>query len=182
MKLVFLDRDGVINAFPGKGLYVTRREEFRLIPEAVEGIRLLTEAGFELHVVSNQGCVSHGLITPKELERLTDSMLKDIAAAGGRIAGVHYCTHQTSDRCDCKKPKTALFLRALKNRPVDMRRVAFVGDSEEDMLAGHALGCRKVLVLSGRLEKKDIENLSVKPDAVKRDLLEAARWLLAEKH
>ncbi len=179
---MFLDRDGVINAFPGKGLYVIRPEAFRLIPEAVEGIRLLTEAGYELHVVSNQGCVSRGLITPKELEDLTGGMLKDIAAAGGRIAGVHYCMHQTSDGCDCRKPKTALFIRALNGRRVDPERVAFIGDSEEDMLAGHSLGCRKVLVLSGRLKKSDVQNLPVKPDAVKRDLLEAAKWLLAEKH
>ena len=108
MRLVFLDRDGVINRFPGKGCYVTADEGLRLLPNALRGIRLLTEAGFRLDVISNQGCVSRGLITRGHLDLLTQKMLRQIRDAGGRIRRVFYCVHQTSDDCRCKKPKTLL--------------------------------------------------------------------------
>ncbi len=181
MKFVFLDRDGVINRFPGKGLYVTQQSQFEFLPGSIEAIRSLTQAGIRIAVVSNQGCVSRKLITRQALADMTDRMLAEIEKASGRIQGVYYCEHQKSDLCDCKKPKTKLFLKALEGLPVDMKNVYFVGDSEEDLEAGLNLGCRKVLVLSGRLKSEDLASLSVRPDAIKNDLLEAARWILAER-
>ena len=179
--VVFLDRDGVINEFPGKGLYVTKQEAFRFIPRSLEAMRLLTEAGLDLFVVSNQGCVSRGLITQEALDRMTERMTEDVRRAGGRLRGVFYCVHQTSDACECKKPKTRLFLKALEGRSVDMASVYFVGDSREDMEAGAALGCKTVLVLSGRTGECDRETLGVRPHAVKQDLWEAAQWILEKR-
>ena len=179
--IVFLDRDGVINEFPGMGNYVISEQGLRIIPGALQGIQLLTAAGCELHVVSNQGCVSRGLISRKGLDKLTANMLERVTAAGGRIQGVHYCVHQTTDDCECKKPKTALFLGALQGRPVDKASVFFIGDSEEDILAGKNLGCGTVLVLTGRVQPQGISALAAQPDTVKRDLLEAAQWLLEKK-
>ena len=177
-RLVFLDRDGVINRFPGKGVYVTSQELFDFLPVALEGIRLLTEAGVELAVVSNQGCVSRGLITQKTLDTMTGRMLEEIQRAGGNISAVYYCPHQTSDACDCRKPQTALFKKALAGRQIKMDTVYFLGDSEEDMAAGKSLGCHTILVLSGRSGKEDVAQLNTQPEVVKNDLLEAARWIL----
>jgi D-glycero-D-manno-heptose 1,7-bisphosphate phosphatase len=178
MSVVFLDRDGVINEFPGVGSYVTGWDGFRFLPGALEGIRLLTEAGHEIFVVSNQGCVAKKLITREGLDDLTARMLGGVERAGGRIHAVHYCVHETKDACDCKKPKTLLFRKALEGKRVDIAHdVTFIGDSREDMEAGKALGCRTVLVLSGRLSEADLPTLGVRPDAVKKNLLEAAQWL-----
>jgi D-glycero-D-manno-heptose 1,7-bisphosphate phosphatase len=181
MRLVFLDRDGVINRFPGKGLYVTNEKEFYLLPRALGGIRLLTRKGFRLVVVSNQGCVSRGLITKAGLMRLTHLMLKKIKAAGGKIHKVYYCIHQKSDHCRCKKPKTLLFKKAMKGLRLDPRDIYFIGDSEEDIAAGHAIGCRTILVLSGRSKKSSARMFTHKPYMIKKDLLEAARWILQKK-
>ncbi len=181
MRLVFLDRDGVINHFPGKGQYVTCDADFSFLPRAVDAIRLLTEAGSEIHVVSNQGCVSRGLITLEGLDAMTAHMRREIEAGGGRLRGVHYCVHQKSDNCECKKPKLKLFKEAIAGRALDPKDVYFVGDSPEDLEAGKDLGCRVVLVLSGRIAEADVPALSVKPDAVKKDLWEAVRWILEKK-
>ena len=181
MSLVFLDRDGVINRFPGKGVYVTRPSQFKIFPRALDGIKRLTDAGRELVVVSNQGCVSRGLLTKKTLDRMTRQMLQTIRRSGGRIRKVYYCVHQTSDRCKCKKPKTLLLKKALRGRRLDPAKIFFIGDSEEDLAAAKNFGCRSILVLSGRLKKRDIPGLSTKPDAVKKDLREAAEWLLKQK-
>lgn len=181
MSVVFLDRDGVINRFPGKGLYVTRWEDFHFLPRAIEAVRLLNRAGLEPMVVSNQGCVSRGLITMAGLEELTARMLKEVEAGGGKISGVFYCVHQTSDRCDCKKPKTKLFRDALKGRDVDPKTVFFIGDSEEDMEAGINFGCRTILVLSGRATREQAEIFQARPGVVKNDLWEAANWITQKK-
>ncbi len=182
MNFIFLDRDGVINEFPGKGEYVTRWEDFHFIPKAIDAIRRLKEAGFEIYVVSNQGCVSRGMITLSALEAMTNRMLKEIESQGGKIDGVFYCIHQTSDQCHCKKPKISLFMEATRGRPVEWESTYFIGDSQEDIEAGKNLGCRTMLVLSGRIQSnEEVESMSFKPDAVKKDLWEAVRWILEEK-
>ena len=178
MRLIFLDRDGVINHFPGKGVYVVREKQFRFLPGALRAIRLLTEKGFRLVVVSNQGCVARGLITKANLKRLTKRMLKEVKASGGKIHKVYYCMHQRSDRCACKKPKTLLFEKAMKGLRLKRKEVYFIGDSEEDVAAGHAIGCRTVLVLSGRSKKKDLRYFPRKPHFVEKNLWEAAQCIL----
>jgi len=179
--LTFLDRDGVINRFPGKGRYVTRRSGLKIFPQALAAIKKLTQAGHELVVVSNQGSVSRGLLTRKALDRMTRQMLQRIRRGGGRIRKVYYCVHQTSDDCDCKKPKTLLLEKALRGRRLERSKLFFIGDSEEDIRAGKDFGCRTILVLSGRLKKRDVPGLSIKPTVVKKDLEEAAEWLLRRR-
>lgn len=181
MKLVFLDRDGVINRFPGKGLYVTEQSQFEFLPRSLDAIRELTQAGCELRIVSNQGCVSRGLLTKEALDRMTASMLADIEKSGGRIRQVHYCLHQKADNCDCKKPKTRMFREAIGGRALDMKEVFFVGDSLEDVEAGRDLGCRMALVLSGRTSEEDLPGFPAKPETVQKDLWEASRWILQKK-
>ena len=181
MRLLFLDRDGVINRFPGMGAYVTGDKGLKLLPNALRGIRLLTRAGFRLVVISNQGCVSRGMITRAELRHLTDKMLNEINASDGKVHRVYYCMHQTSDRCRCKKPKTLLMERAVRGLRLPRREVYFIGDSREDVEAGKRFGCRTILVLSGRSKKRDIKDFSIKPDLVKKNLLEAAQWILRKK-
>lgn len=179
-RIVFLDRDGVINEFPGKGLYVTRREDLRVLPRAARGIALLKAMGYEIFVITNQGCISRRYLTVGELEAMHVHLMRELEAEGAKIDGIFYCPHQTSDACDCKKPKTALFKKAVAGRSVDFARAFFVGDSEEDIAAGRALGCRTVLVLSGRTRGEDIAALAIRPDVVKKDLWEAAEWIAAK--
>ncbi len=181
MSLVFLDRDGVINRFPGKGLYVTRVDDFHFLPGALEAIQRLTKAGAEIHVVSNQGCVSRGLISGSELDRMTDEMLAQIQSYGGRIQQVHYCRHQTSDACECKKPKIKLFQNAIGDRAIDLNTVCFVGDSLEDIQAGKNLGCKALLVLSGRTVREDLTQWPVQPDTIQNNLMDAVTWILQKK-
>jgi histidinol-phosphate phosphatase family protein len=180
-RLVFLDRDGVINRFPGKGAYVTRESQLIVMAQALKGLRLLAEAGYDIAVISNQGCVSRGLITKAALKKMTQNLQKKVRVAGGRLNKVYYCYHQTSDRCKCKKPKTLLFKRAIKRYPIARKKLYFMGDSQEDIQAAKNFGCRSVLLLSGRLKKRDIAGLETKPDFVKKDLWEAAKWLIKKE-
>ena len=125
--------------------------------------------------------MSRGLLSRKKLLEMTRWMLRQIRVKGGVIRKVHYCLHQSADNCRCKKPQTLLMQKAVKGRRLDRRKLFMVGDSDVDIEAGNRFGCRTVLVLSGRNKQKDVHALAVKPDFVKKNLWEAAKWLTQKK-
>lgn len=183
MKIIFLDRDGVINRDPMNLAcgYVTKWKEFKFLPGAKQAIRKLTKAGYAIYIISNQAGIAKGYFTLKALRDITKKMLKEVERAGGKIAGVFYCPHKDVDNCDCRKPKTGLFRKALQRRKVDLKDTFFIGDKIADIQAGHAAGCKTILVLSGKARLRDKGEWKAKPDFIKRNLLCAVNWILKTK-
>jgi len=181
MKVVFLDRDGVINAYPGDKNYVTSWENFKFLPRSKEALVLLRKAGFSVFVVSNQAGVSKGLYTQKTLDEMTLNMLKEVRQAGGQIDGIYYCIHTSSENCSCRKPKTGLLEKAAKEHKFKLEGSFFVGDSMFDLQAAHAAGAKAVLVLSGKEKILNRDNWEEKPDFVFSDLFEAAQFIINPK-
>ncbi|MDD5618374.1 MAG: HAD family hydrolase, partial [Candidatus Omnitrophica bacterium] len=151
-KMVFLDRDGVINKYPGHFKYVTSQKEFKFLPGAKVSIGRLTRAGYKLFVISNQAGVSKGIYSQRILDAITKKMLAAIKKEGGRIEKVLYCIHTDKENCNCRKPKTGLIEEALEmvKGGVDIKKSFFVGDSIRDVKTGKSVGCKTILVLSGR--------------------------------
>ncbi len=176
MKIVFLDRDGVINKDPNG--YVTRWEEFFFLPNAKKAIRLLTKNGFRIIVISNQGGIAKGLYSETALSEITERMIRKISEYGGKIFSVWYCPHRLEDNCSCKKPKTGLFEKATKNLKFDKDRSFFVGDSEVDIKAGKNFGLKTILVFSGKTPATALKDFEIQPDYKAKDLLEAAKIIL----
>ena len=87
--IVFIDRDGVINEYPGHGNYVTSKQEFRFIPGSLEAIRKFSEEGFKLYVVSNQAGVAKGLYAQKDLDEINAKILQSVEKIGGNISGIY---------------------------------------------------------------------------------------------
>jgi len=181
MKVVFLDRDGVINEFPGNGNYVTKLKNFHLIPSSVEAIRILTEHNYKIFVISNQAGVGRGFYTKDKLDRITKKMNKEVEKAGGKIEKVCYCIHKSDAGCMCRKPETGSMKRALKSIGKTMRTAKgkfFVGDTKSDILAGFNAGCKTIFVLTGRAKKRDVKKWGVKPDFIAKNLREATRIII----
>ncbi len=178
MKIAFLDRDGVINKFPGHGGYVTKVKDFHFLPGTLEGILKLTDLGYTIFVISNQAGISRGVYSNDKLKRITKFMIKGVAKFGGRIKKVFYCTHTSAENCDCRKPKTGSIEKALqllkKNRR-DITRSYFIGDAESDIEAGRKVGCTTIFVLSGKDSRKELRRWKIKPDYVAKNLLEATK-------
>jgi D-glycero-D-manno-heptose 1,7-bisphosphate phosphatase len=184
MKIIFLDRDGVINKFPGNGLYVTTLTKFKLLPRSLKAIRLLTEAGYEIFVISNQAGVAKGIYTKEKLDRINQEMIKGVAKSGGALRGVYYCTHRSDAGCLCRKPEIGNIRKALKSIGRTIRSAKgcfFIGDTKSDILAGFNAKCKTILVLSGRAKKEQVKNWGVKPDFIVKDLLEAVDIVLADR-
>lgn len=178
MKVVFLDRDGVINEFPGNGNYVTKVKDFHFIPGALDAICSLTKKGFEIFVVSNQAGVGKGIYTKAKLNHITKNMLREIHIRGGNIKKVFYCTHRSDHGCACRKPEIGSIVKALRiiNKSLNQAKNAFfIGDTEVDVQTGHNAGCTTIFVLSGREDYRHLRGWRVKPEYIVKNLREAVQ-------
>lgn len=144
-KVVFLDRDGVINKKAPPHQYITKWKEFSFISGVPEAIKKLNSRGYKIVVVSNQRCIARGLATAGDIEKLHRSMREALAKRGARIDAVFYCPHEVG-QCHCRKPEIGLFLQAEKLYDIDKTQSYMIGDEETDIQAGHHYGIRSILV------------------------------------
>lgn len=143
---MFLDRDGVINRrLPGR--YVRSWEEFRFLPGARAGLRLLREAGLLLIVITNQRGIGLGLMGEADLDALHARMRAELSRVGAGVDAIFHCPHDIAAACDCRKPQPGMILRALERHAVDAPGSWLIGDSLSDLEAGRAAGIRGVLVV-----------------------------------
>ena len=145
-KVIFLDRDGVINRNMPEHGYVTRPEEFEFLPGALDALRDLTQAGYDIYIVTNQRGISRGLMTTDDLMRTHRHMIEEVNKAGGRISGIYFCPHGNEDGCLCRKPKAGMFFQAAREHHIDLTKAIFNGDSESDRVAGQAAGCGAIII------------------------------------
>jgi len=180
MKAIFLDRDGVINRDPGVGDYIKSWKEFEFLPGAIEAIKLLNKNGYEIFVISNQAGVARGLFSKESLAEITANMLEEIESRGGKIRWVSYCIHASNAGCDCRKPNTGQIRRAVKGLDINFKKTYFIGDSRLDIGAGKNMGCKTILLLTGKEAIEDSKTWEHKPDFVMNNLMEAVKWVLKE--
>ena len=184
MKIVFLDRDGVINEFPGNGNYVTKLKSLQFLPGSLDAIRYLTEEGYKIFVISNQAGVGKGVYTKKKLNLINNKLIKSVQAAGGWITKVYYCIHPSDADCECRKPQTGNFERAIQSvnkRLHSVKGYFFVGDTKSDVLAGFNAKLRTILVLSGRANRREVKKWGIKPDYIVKNLKAATRIITTHK-
>ena len=169
---VFLDRDGTLNVKAPEGDYITSPERFRWMPGAREAVRLLSEAGVRVIVVTNQRGIALGRMTEDDLSAIHRRMLDDLDVAGGRVARVYHCPHD-AEACDCRKPEVGMFLQAQRDFPeIRFDRSAVIGDSESDMVAARRIGATAVYL-------GDPDSPAVAEGTHgQASILTAARWLL----
>ncbi|WP_322724728.1 D-glycero-alpha-D-manno-heptose-1,7-bisphosphate 7-phosphatase [Streptomyces spongiae] len=148
LQAVLLDRDGVLNV--NRPDHVTRAEQWRWLPGAIDACALFTGLGLRLAVVTNQGAVGQGLLTGHELDRIHDRMAADLAAVGVPRPVILHCPHLPESRCPCRKPRPGLITRAIDRIGVNPGQALLVGDHDTDLMAAAAAGCWSLHVRSGR--------------------------------
>jgi histidinol-phosphate phosphatase family protein len=177
MKTVFLDRDGVINKYPGDKLYVTSVKKFQFLPGAKSAIAKLTKAGFRIFVASNQAGVGKGIYAKRTLEAITHKMLIEIEEFKGKIDKVYYCVHRKDARCPCRKPKPGLLKKAAKEFKFNLKKSYFIGDTIRDVITAQNAGCKSILVLSGKEKLSNKKNWEPQPEFIFKNLNVAADFL-----
>ena len=148
MKLVILDRDGVINFDSDQ--YIKSVDEWKPIPGSLQAIARLNHAGYRVVVATNQSGIGRGLFEMDTLNAIHEKMHKATALVGGRIDAVFFCPHTNTDNCECRKPKPGMLRQIAGRFNVDLTGVPAVGDSLRDLQAAAAVGARPLLVRTGK--------------------------------
>jgi D-glycero-D-manno-heptose 1,7-bisphosphate phosphatase len=182
IKVIFLDRDGVINKYPGDFKYVTNVEDFQILPNVKPALEKLTAAGFRLFVVSNQAGVAKGLYSQQDLNEI-DQRMVFVLGDKVRLFEILYCTHLPEANCSCRKPKTGLLDQVfadLKTQgyAVDKANSYFIGDSLLDVETGQAAGLKTILVFSGREKPENQLHWDRIPDYKVDDLASAVQIII----
>ena len=173
----FLDRDGVINVDHG---YVSSWDQFEFISGVPEALRGLTEAGYELVVVSNQSGIGRGFYTEADLSQLNqhiDEYLK--TAVGVQIGGFYHCPHHPTDaqgeflmQCECRKPAPGMIHQATRDLGIDLSGSLLVGDKDSDIQAGRAAGIGRLFKVSSACVSvggdADVESVAALPEVLRR--------------
>lgn len=153
-KAIFLDRDGTINEYIG---FLRDIDDFKLIDGVAEAIKMINASGYLCIIVTNQPVIARGEVTVDQLEDIHNKMETELGLSGAYVDGIYYCPHhphkgyegeiaELKIDCDCRKPKPGMLLKAAKDFNIDLEASFMIGDSESDIQAGNAAGCKSILV------------------------------------
>lgn len=151
MKMIILDRDGVINQDSPE--FIKSPAEWVPIPGSLEAIARLNQAGYRVIVASNQSGIARELFDMSILNAIHQKMHANAQQVGAAIDAIFFCPHAAADNCDCRKPKAGMFEEISKRFKVSLKGVPTVGDSLRDLQAGFISGCVPYLVLTGKGQK-----------------------------
>jgi len=170
-KAVFLDRDGTVMVDTG---YCHEPDKVKLIEGAAEGLRLLSDDGFFLVIITNQSGVGRGYFGEKDVVAVSTRLHEEFRARGADFDALFYCPHHPLDECDCRKPRPGLILRAASEHNLDLHSSFTMGDQESDVEAGRYAGTRTVLI-------SEQGRSSVLADFHAKTLIEAAQLILGSR-
>ncbi len=145
--LFVLDRDGVINV--ESPAYIKSPEEWIPIPDSIDAIARLSQAGHAVVIMTNQAAVARKLLTLETLEKIHQKMQQAVSALGGKIDRIYFCPHHPDDHCACRKPQPGMLYQAQRDYHIPFDQMIFIGDSQRDLEAAQAVGCPFVLVKTG---------------------------------
>ena len=168
-KAIFLDRDGTICEDSG---YISSPDDVKLLPGAVDGLKMLMQADYLLIIVTNQSGIARGYFTEKELKAVNQRVTDILDKGGIKIDKIYYCPHHPDENCRCRKPEPGMVLRAVTEFGLELKKCYIIGDSSRDIECGRRLGIRSVLISDKR------EDDQSNPDYIAGDLKEAAEWIL----
>jgi len=146
-KIAFLDRDGVLNHEIGN--YITRIEDFKILPHAIKNCLLLKEKGYHLVMITNQGGISKQMYTEADLKSFHQVLIDAFKAEGMEFIEIFYCPHHSLvENCLCRKPKGLMIEKALNKYQVNQENCFMIGDHERDVEAAHAAGLQRAFEIT----------------------------------
>lgn len=180
MRLVLLDRDGVLNV--DRADYVKSPDELVMIPGAAAAVARLTGAGVRVAVCTNQSAVGRGLIDVATLEAIHAKLHREIEAAGGRIDDILYAPASPDSDHPWRKPNPGMLATAMTRHGAEPAATPMIGDSLRDMDAAHRVGCRRILVRTGHGVRTEADPAlrEMGPVTVHDDLSAAVEALLGD--
>jgi len=161
MKLVILDRDGVINQDSDN--FIKTVEEWIPLPGSLEAISLLNKQGFKIAIATNQSGIARGFYSEDTLHQMHEKMTNLLKPFNGWVDAIFYCPHGPNDNCFCRKPKPGLYHQISKHFNAPLNGVNVVGDSYRDLEAALSVNANPILVRTGKgLKTEEIDATKIK--------------------
>jgi len=153
-KVIFLDRDGVVNR--ERGEYTYRLQDFKLVDGLLESLVELQEKGYLFIIISNQGGIAKEIYSAKEVEILNGFLKNKFASFGIKWTEMYYCPHHPdyTGNCLCRKPDSVLIEKAIAKYNVDVSKSFMIGDNERDIMAAEKVNLKGILIESNSTLKK----------------------------
>ncbi len=178
-KVIFLDRDGVINQESLE--YIKTRAEFKFIPGSLKAICRLSQEGFNIIIITNQSVIGRKMVTPEGLLQIHAKLKYQVKKGGGCIKDIFYCPHLPQDQCNCRKPEPGLIFQAKKKYNINLSRAIMVGDSAKDIQCALNAGCGATILVQTGNGKKALKELAandISPDHLALNLKQAVPWII----
>ncbi len=179
-RVVFLDRDGVINQDSPD--FIKSWKEFFFIPGSIEAIRRLTGAGFDIIIITNQSGIGRKLFTLADLDDMHTNLKARIEAENGCIKEIFFCPHRPDENCKCRKPLPEMVFKAQRKYNIDLSKAVMVGDSAKDIQCGRNAGVGKTILVQTGAPQSALDTLKqqgIQPDLVTANLFSASEWIIA---
>jgi len=145
MKVIFLDRDGVINK--ERGEYTWLEEQFVFTDNLFDFLREYRDKGFQFIVITNQGGINKGLYKKSDVEALHHWMRECLRKENIELLDIYYCPHHSIfQKCLCRKPNSQLLEKAIAVYGIDKKKSYMIGDNQRDIEAAERTGVNAVLV------------------------------------
>ncbi len=153
-KAVFIDRDGTINKYIG---FLRNIDEFELLPGVADAVKKINASAYLAILVTNQPVIARGEVTYEQLREIHNKMETLLGAEGAYLDGIYFCPHhphkgyegeipELKIDCECRKPKPGMLLKAAEDFNIDLANSWMIGDGENDIKAGKAVGCKTALI------------------------------------
>ena len=157
-KAIFLDRDGTINKENG---FISHPDDFILLSDAAEAIKMINQSGYLAIVITNQPVIARGDCSFEDLQLIHNKMETELGKSGAFIDGLYFCPHHPDKGfegevleykciCDCRKPKPGLLFQAAEDFNIDISQSIMIGDTESDIVAGTAAGCKECCLITSQ--------------------------------
>ena len=172
-RAVFLDRDGTINEDVGA---LCSKDSLIFIPHALEALRILQKQ-FQLFIITNQAWIGKNVFSEEEYLEFSKYFEMVLKNKGITIKHIYHCPHTKEENCICRKPGSYFIKEAERDYGIDLENSFVIGDHQSDIEMGRELGVSSVYVLTGH-GKEGVEELTVKPDFIARNIYEAAAWIM----
>jgi len=178
MKLIILDRDGVINQDSDD--YIKTVDEFIPLPGSLEAIARLNQAGYRVAIATNQSGIARGFYDIATLNAMHDKLRRLLNDIGGQVDMIAFCPHGPDDNCDCRKPKPGMYLDIAKRFEISLKGIPVIGDSLRDLQAAQAVDASPILVRTGKGKRTLAKGEGLEGIPVYDDLAAVVTSLLEE--
>lgn len=173
---VFLDRDGVITAEPP--YFAHKPDQFKVLPNSLDAIKLLNENNFKVILVSNQSGIGRHYYTVQDMQVFNNLLTSSLNQINAHIDKIYFCPHHPDEGCECRKPKPGMLLLAEKELNIDLKHSYVVGDRLVDIQAGKSAGCTTILVRTGHGGHEIQSYPDINPHIIVDNIYDAALYII----